>query len=142
MPKTAQIGLKIQIELNLTDEDIIWLVTMARAVSRAFTWTEGQPIRTLTTTLDVSPTTFYTKLRLVVVAMMCVRRGEGIRDLQTSRDKWKSEALAARKKIKDLENKLSGSHRRKYSAYKSGQELEIEIQGNVSSIEQLAKAKY
>ncbi len=76
MPTIAQIGKKIQAELGLTDEDIIWLVTMAQAVLRAFTWTEGQPIRTLSTTLGIAPTTFYTLLRLVVAAMMCVRRGQ------------------------------------------------------------------
>ncbi len=65
-----------------------------------------------------------------------------IKNLQTSRDKWKSEALASRKKIKDLESKLSGVHRGKYSVYNSDQELKIEVQSNVSSIEQLAKAKY
>lgn len=66
----------MQAELDLTDEDIIWLITMAQAVLRAFTWTEGQPIRTLSATLGISPTTFYTTLRLVVAAMMCVRRGQ------------------------------------------------------------------
>ena len=66
----------MQIEQNLTDADIIWLVAIAQAVLRAFTWTEGQPIRTLTATLDISPTTFYVTLRLVVVALMWVRRGK------------------------------------------------------------------
>ena len=79
MPTIAQIGQRMQAELGLTDTDIIWLVTMAQAILRAFTWTEGQPIRTLSTTLGISPTTFYTTLRLVVAAMMCVRRGKNKR---------------------------------------------------------------
>lgn len=76
MPTIAPIGQRMQAELGLTDADIMWLVTMAQAVLRAFTWTEGQPIRTLSKTLGISPTTFYTTLRLVVAAMMCVRRGQ------------------------------------------------------------------
>ena len=58
MPNIAEIGRQMQIEQNLTDADIIWLVAIAQAVLRAFTWTEGQPIRTLSATLDISPTTF------------------------------------------------------------------------------------
>lgn len=76
MDKIAQIGQQIQKEQALSDEDIIWLVTMAQAVLRAFTWTEGQPIRTLSATLGISPTTFYATLRQVVAAMMLVRRGQ------------------------------------------------------------------
>ena len=76
MDKIAPIGQQIQQEQALSGEDIIWLVTMVQAVLRAFTWTEGQPIRTLSATLGISPTTFYATLRQVVAAMMWVRRGQ------------------------------------------------------------------
>lgn len=76
MPNIAEIGRQMQIEQNLTDADIIWLVAIAQAIVRAFTWTEGQPIRTLTAILDISPTTFYARLRQAVAALMCVRRGK------------------------------------------------------------------
>jgi hypothetical protein len=49
---------------------------MAQAILRAFTWTEGQAIRPLCAKLGISPTTFYAALRLVVAAMMRVRRGK------------------------------------------------------------------
>ncbi len=76
MPTIAPIGRQMQAELGLTDADIIWLVTIAQAILRAFTWSGGEPIRTLSTTLGISPTTFYRLLRLVVAAMMSVRRGQ------------------------------------------------------------------
>ncbi len=41
MPNMAEIGRQIQIEQNLSDADTIWLVAMAQAVLRAFTWKEG-----------------------------------------------------------------------------------------------------
>ena len=104
MPNIAQIGRQIQIEQNLTDEDIIWLVAMAQAVLRAFTWTEGQPIRILTVTLDISPTTFYATLRLVVVAMMWVRRGK--RNL----DNLVEQLQVVQKRVAELEQALAVAH--------------------------------
>jgi len=52
------------------------LIAMAQAVLRAFAWTEGQPMRGLAATLGISPQTLYTTLRLVVQAMVWVRRGQ------------------------------------------------------------------
>ena len=76
MDPMREIGRTLTAEQNLTGEDITWLIGMAQAVLRAFAWTEGQPMRSLAATLGVSPQTLYTTLRLVVQAMVWVRRGQ------------------------------------------------------------------
>lgn len=76
MDEMREIGRRLKAEQNLTADDIAWLVVMAKAVLRAFVWGEGQPMRTLADALGVSPTTFYTTLRLAVQASMLVRRGK------------------------------------------------------------------
>ena len=76
MEPMREIGRTLIAEQNLTGEDITWLIAMAHAVLRAFAWTEGQPMRSLAATLGLSPQTLYTTLRLVVQAMMWVRRGQ------------------------------------------------------------------
>lgn len=58
----------------MSDEDIAWLVAIAQAILRAFCWDEGQPMRHLAARLKISPQTLYNTLRLVVAAMMWVRR--------------------------------------------------------------------
>lgn len=76
MDKMREIGCRLKAEQNLAADDIAWLVVIAKAVLRAFVWDEGQPMRTLAEALGVSPTTFYTTLRLAVQALMLVRRGK------------------------------------------------------------------
>jgi hypothetical protein len=115
MNKMAPIGQQLQVEQNLTAEDIVWLVAMAQAILRAFTWTEGQPIRVLAETLKISPTTFYTKLRLVVQAMMWVRRGketfDGLVEQLQSRQKrvieLKQAYATAQAKVESLSQALT-----------------------------------
>jgi hypothetical protein len=58
----------------LSAADIVWLTTIAQAILRAFIWSEGQPMRTLATTLGVSPQTWYTALRGAVQALLWVQR--------------------------------------------------------------------
>ena len=69
-----EIGYHIEAEQGMSDEDITWLIAMAQAILRAFCWSEGQPMRHLAASLKISPQTLYTTLRLVVAAMMWVRR--------------------------------------------------------------------
>jgi uncharacterized coiled-coil protein SlyX len=76
MPTRAKIGRRMQTEQNLTEADIIWLVVMSEAILRAFTWTQGKPIRELAGSLSISPTTFYATMRLVVAAMISIHRGK------------------------------------------------------------------
>lgn len=76
MESMREIGRTLTAEQNLSGEDITWLIAMAQAVLRAFAWTEGQPMRGLAATLGISPQTLYTTLRLVVQAMVWVRRGQ------------------------------------------------------------------
>ena len=76
MDPIREIGRTLTAEQNLTGEDITWLIAMAQAVLRAFAWTEGQPMRSLAATLNISPQTLYTTLRLVVQAMLWIRRGQ------------------------------------------------------------------
>ena len=89
-----EIGRRLRAEQNLTDEDNAWLVGIAHAILRAFVWDEGQPMRTLSDALGISPTTLYTMLRLAVQALMLVRRG-----------KKSVEVLADR--IRELQNRLA-----------------------------------
>lgn len=74
MSQMRDIGHRIQAEQNLTADDITWLVVIAQAILRAFTWDEGRPMRSLADTLGISPQTLYTTLRLAVQALMWVRR--------------------------------------------------------------------
>lgn len=74
MDQMREIGRRLEAEQGLTSDDIAWLVVIARAILRAFVWDEGQPMRILADTLGVSPTTLYTTLRLVVGALIWVRR--------------------------------------------------------------------
>lgn len=76
MNRMREIGRHLKAEQNLTTDDIQWLVTIAKAVLRAFDWDEGKPMRALADALGVSPTTLYTMLRLAVQALMLVRRGK------------------------------------------------------------------
>lgn len=69
-----EIGYHIKAEQGMSDEDITWMIAMAQAILRAFCWNEGQPMRHLAESLRISPQTLYTTLRLVVAAMMWVRR--------------------------------------------------------------------
>ena len=76
MSQMREIGCRLQVEQDLTSDDIAWLVAIAKAVLRAFVWDGGQPMRTLAATLGISPQTLYTTLRLAVQALMLVRRGK------------------------------------------------------------------
>jgi uncharacterized coiled-coil protein SlyX len=115
MKEMADIGQTIQSEQNLTEADIIWLVTMAQAVLRAFTWTEGHPIRPLSAKLGISPTTFYAALRLVVTAMMWICRGkdnfdgllEQLKNLQKRVAELEKALGAAQSKIESLSQRLA-----------------------------------
>jgi hypothetical protein len=70
------IGQRLQTEQNLSSDEINFLIGMAQAILRAFTWTEGQPMRCLAQRLELSPTTCYAKLRLVVQLIIWVQRGK------------------------------------------------------------------
>jgi len=74
MEQMREIGKRLREEQHLTAEDIAWLVVIGQAILRAFVWGEGRPMRELAETLGVSPTTFYSVLRLAVGALMLVRR--------------------------------------------------------------------
>jgi transposase len=74
MDRMREIGHRLKAERNLTDEDITWLVAIARAILRAFVWDEGQPMRSLADDVDHSPTTFYALLRVAIRALLWVRR--------------------------------------------------------------------
>ena len=76
MTKRREIGYRLQAEQHLTPDDIAWLIVIAKAILRAFTWGEGAPMRTLADELGVSPTTFYARLRLAAQALMVIRRGK------------------------------------------------------------------
>ncbi len=80
-----EIGRRLKAEQNLTDDDIAWLVVIAKAVLRAFVWGEGQPMRILADDLGISPTTLYTMLRLAVQALMLVHRGKKSVEVLTDR---------------------------------------------------------
>ncbi len=71
-----EIGQRLKTEQNLTDDDIIWLAVIAKAILRAFVWDEGQPMRILSDDLGISPTTLYTMLRLAVQALILAHRGK------------------------------------------------------------------
>ena len=85
MESMREIGQTLTAEQNLTGEDITWLIAMAHAVLRAFAWADGQPMRTLAATLGISPQTLYTTLRLVVRAMLWIRRGHASVEALTNR---------------------------------------------------------
>ena len=76
MSQMREIGRRLQAEQNLPSDDITWLVTIAKAILRAFVWDAGQPMRSLADALGVAPTTLYTTLRLAVQALILVRRGK------------------------------------------------------------------
>ncbi len=57
MDSMREIGRTLTTEQNLTGEDITWLIAMAQAVLRAFAWMEGQPMRSLAASLNISPQT-------------------------------------------------------------------------------------
>ena len=94
MNKMRDIGNTLKAEQNLTEADIAWLLMIAKAILRAFSWDEGQPMRTLADALGVSPTTLYTTLRLAVQALMLVRRGK--RSVETLVDQ-----------VRELHNRLA-----------------------------------
>lgn len=73
MDQRREIGCTIKAEQDLTEGDVVWLVTIAKAILRAFVWDEGEPMRTLANRLGVSRTTLYAKLRLAIKALMWVR---------------------------------------------------------------------
>ena len=76
MNRMREIGCRLRAEQNLTSDDIAWLIGIAKVILRAFSWDEGQPMRTLADDLEVSPTTLYTTLRLVIQALMLIRRSK------------------------------------------------------------------
>ena len=74
MSKMREIGKTLKAEQNLTAGEIAWLIAIAKAILRAFSWDEGEPMRALADGLDVSPTTFYRLLRLAVRSLIQVCR--------------------------------------------------------------------
>jgi len=125
MSQMREIGRRLQDEQSLTADDTTWLVTIARAILRAFVWDEGQPIRTLADTLGVSPTTFYSILRLAVSALMWVRRG-----------KVAAEVLVER--MQTLQNRLTRMERAYAVAQERMQSLAqalVQAQERVSALE-------
>jgi len=74
MNSMREIGRHIQAEQNLSEGEVTWLIMMAQAVLRAFSWEDGQPMRCLADRLGISPQTLYTTLRWVVQAMVWVYR--------------------------------------------------------------------
>lgn len=93
MNEMREIGHRIKAEQNLAPEDIAWLITIAQAILRAFTWDDGRPIRTLARQLGVSPTTLYTALRLAVQALTWIRRS-------------KASVTALKERVDQLETRL------------------------------------
>lgn len=125
MDPMRAIGRTLTTEQNLTGEDITWLIALAHAVLRAFAWTEGQPMRTLSATLGLSPQTLYTTLRLVVRAMLWVRRGHA-----------SVESLANR--VQELHDHWSQVEPAYVSAQAEGQRLTValaEAQVQVSALQ-------
>ena len=74
MDDMREICHRMQAEQNLTADDIVWLTLIAQAILRAFVWDAGQPMRTLATSLGISPQTLYTTLRVAVQALLWVRQ--------------------------------------------------------------------
>jgi hypothetical protein len=74
MDHMREIGQHIQAEQNLSASEVAWLITLAQAILRAFTWEDGQPICHLAAELGLSRQTLYTTLRWVVQAMLWVYR--------------------------------------------------------------------
>ena len=94
MSQMREIGCRLQVEQDLTSDDIAWLVAIAKAVLRAFVWDGGQPMRTLAATLGISPQTLYTTLRLAVQALMLVRRGKKSVEMLTAHVRELQDRLA------------------------------------------------
>ena len=115
MDDMREIGYTLQAEQNLTADGIIWLTTIAQTILRAFVWDEGQPMRTLATCLGISPQTLYTTLRLVIQALIWVRRskasveqlGERIQTLQSRLSQAEQSCAAAQVEIQGLKQALS-----------------------------------
>lgn len=115
MEDMREIGRHLQAEQNLTADDIIWLTMIAQAILRAFVWDEGQPMRTLATCLGISPQTLYTTLRLVIQALIWVRRSkasveqlvECIQTLQSRLSQAEQSCAAAQVEIQGLKQALS-----------------------------------
>lgn len=94
MSQMREIGCRLQVEQDLTSDDIAWLVAIAKAILRAFVLDEGQPMRTLAATLGISPQTLYTTLRLAVQALMLVRRGKRSLEVLTAQVRELQDRLA------------------------------------------------
>ena len=117
MKRMREIGHHLKAEQNLTDEDIIWLVAIARAILRAFVWDEGQAMRTLADDVHNSPTTFYATLRLATRALMWVRRckesvealDDRFRDVQARLARMEQAYAVAQGKVQSLTQTLAAA---------------------------------
>ena len=98
-----EIGRRIQDEQKLSVDEISWLVIIASALLRAFTLSNGRPIRQLSDELSVSPTTFYKLLRLSVEALIWVYR------TKKSIQSLIAELINMRSNLKSLKQSLSRS---------------------------------
>ncbi len=115
MDDMREIGCHLQAEQNLTADDIAWLTAIAQAILRALMWDAGQPMRTLAARLEISPQTLYTTLRLVIQALMWVRRNklsverlaEHFQVLQSRLAQAEQSYIAAQAEIRRLKQALS-----------------------------------
>lgn len=114
MSKMREIGRTLKTEQNLTAGEVAWLIVVAKAILRAFSWGEGEPMRDLADDLDVSPTTFYRLLRLAVQALVLVcRRKQSVermvdcgRELQGRLTQVKAAYEKAQTEVERLTEKL------------------------------------
>ena len=115
-----EIGQRIKEEQNLTGADIFWLVSVVRMILRAFVWNEGLPMRAMAESLGILPTTLYKKLRLVVKALMLIRRGvesvdglvDCVRDLQDQLGRAEQAYATAQMEVQRLTKALAEAQAR------------------------------
>ena len=125
------IGRKIRSEQNLSTAEISWLVIIANAILRAFTLSDGRPMRHLSDELDVSPTTFYKVLRLSIEALTWIYRTK--KSIQSLMIDLKQQA----DQIHTLKQSLSNSKKQVNSLTSKLFELNAQVSMQESEINRL-----
>lgn len=125
------IGRKIRSEQNLSTAEINWLVIIANAILRAFTLSDGRPMRHLSDELDVSPTTFYKVLRLSIEALTWIYRTK--KSIQSLMIDLKQQA----DQIHTLKQSLSNSKKQVNSLTSKLFELNAQVSMQESEINRL-----
>lgn len=131
-----EIGRRIQDEQNLTREDIEWLIAVADMILRAFTWDAGHAMRSIAERLGISPTTLYKTLRLVVQALMLVRRGgeavaslgERVRELQARLAHVEQAYATAQAEVQHLRAELVAAQARAAALQDTAKDLQAQWQ--------------